>query len=137
MTLLAIVLFVVYAVFFTDWFKPKKILVSHTYRNIHPGQARPGVMRPLIFGVMPQTFLTDIKVVPFDAYQTNKNIGPLWHLVTDSNSVPLKDFYYGEHIQGMKPAIKGTHAEDLETNVNYLIIVHAKRVVGEHKFELH
>ena len=136
MAFLATALFAVYAVYFTDWFKPKILLVSHTYRNLHPGPARAGVLRPLIFGLNRPTPLTEISVVPFDAYQTNKNVPTLWHLVTDSNSVPTKTFFYGEYIRGMKPAIKGTHAEDLETNVPYLIILHSWRLKGEHKFEL-
>ena len=36
----------------------------------------------------------------------------------------------------MKPAIKGTHPELLETNVPYLLIVTARRIKGEHPFEL-
>jgi hypothetical protein len=136
MVALAIGLFAVYAVYFTDWFKPKIILISHTYRNLHPGPVRPGVLRPLIFGLGQPTLLTEVTVVPFDGYQTNRGVAPLWHLVTESNSIPTKTFFYGEYIRGMHPAIKGTHPFDLETNVPYLLILHTRKATGEHKFVL-
>jgi hypothetical protein len=136
LTLLAAVLFVVYAVYFTDWFKPKTIQIFSTYRNLHPRATRDGVLPALIFGVDRQIRLSDLRVVPFDGFQTNKNILPLWHLVTDSNSIPVKTFYYGQYIRGMHSAIKGTHSESLETNVAYLIIVTSDRIKGQHKFEL-
>jgi hypothetical protein len=136
LTLLAIVLFMVYAVYFTDWFHPKTIQIRSTYRNLHPRLTRDGVLPALIFGVDRQMQISELRVVPFDGFQTNKNILPLWHLVTDSNSIPVKTFYYGQYIRGMHPAFKGTHAESLETNVPYLIIVTSGRIKGELKFEL-
>jgi hypothetical protein len=136
LVLLAIVLFAVYAVYFTDWFKPKTLMISSAYRDLHRGPARPGMLRPMMFRLGLPARLTDVLVVPFDAYQTNKNIPPLWHLTTSSNSIPTREFFYGEYIGGMHQAIKGTHPFDLETNVPYLIIVHAGKVEGTHKFEI-
>jgi len=136
LTLLAVVLFVVYAIYFTGWFQPKTIQIRSTYRNLHPRAAREGVLPALIFGVNRQMQISEIRVVPFDGFQTNKNILPLWHLVTDSNSIPVKTFYYGQYIRGLHPAFKGTHAGSLETNVPYLIIVTSDRIKGELKFEL-
>ena len=136
LTLLLIVLTAIYAVYFTDWFKTKAIKIFHTYRAMHSRQMRTGAMQALIFGIDRKVSLSEIRVVPFDEFQTNKSVLPLWHLVTDSNSVPMKSFFYGEHIQGMKPAIRGTHPELLETNVQYLLIITAGRIKGEHPFEL-
>ena len=134
--LLLIALGAVYAVYFTSWFKPKVIRIFHTYRDLHTRQAREGAMTSLNFGVDHVMQLTDVRVVPADGFQTNKNILPLWHLVTDSNSAPVKSFFYGQYIQGMKPAIKGTHPESLETNVPYLLVLTSGRIKGEHSFEL-
>jgi hypothetical protein len=136
MVLLAVVLFAVYAVEFSGWFKPKTIRIFHTYRNLRAGPVRGNAIQSLRFGLGRKLPLTEINLVKYDAFQTNKYAPSLWHLVTDSNSVPVEDFFYGEYIQGLHPAIKGMRAEELETNVAYLLIVRSKNVSGEHKFEL-
>ncbi len=134
--LLAIVLFAVYAVYFTDWFKTKTIGIFHTYRNLHPGMARGNAMPSLIFVLNREMSLDEINVVPFGAYQTNRYVLPLWHLATDSNSLPVKLFFYGQNVRGMRLAVKGIRAEPLETNVPYLLIVRSGKIKGEHEFEL-
>src|SRR5579863_7188326 len=136
MVFLTVVLFAVYAVYFTDWFKPKTLLISHTYRNIHPGPARSGMLRPLVFGINREARLTDVRLVSDDDFKTNKYPVSLWHLVSDSNSVPVKAFFYGEYIRGMRPDIKGERAKDLDTNVMYRLIVTAGKYKGDHEFEL-
>src|SRR5579859_3841479 len=135
----AVVLAAVYVVYFTDWFRPKTVKIFHTSRNLHPRAARPGAggaLPSLIFGINQQLKLTEIRVVPADVYQTNQNAIPLWHLVSDSNSVPVKQFFYGQWIGGMKPAVQGARPQTLDTNVTYLLIVGAGNVKGEHPFEL-
>ncbi len=136
MVLLAVVLFVVYAVEFSGWFKPKTIRIFHTYRNLRAGAPRGNAVPSLRFGLGRKLQLTEINVVQYDTFQTNKYAPSLWHLVTDSNSVPVADFFYGEYIQGLHPAIKGMRAEELQTNVPYLLIVRSHKIAGEHKFEL-
>jgi hypothetical protein len=132
-----VILAVVYVIYFTDWFAPKTIHISHTYRNVRPrGRVISGEMPSLIFGLNRKLTLTDIRVVPAAAYQTNQNTLPLWHLVADTNSVPIGSFTYGSRIRGMKPVFKGEHAEPLATNVTYRLIVTAGNFKGEHDFEL-
>ena len=133
---LVVVLFAVYAVYFTDWFKTKTIAVFHTYRNLHPGMARGNAIPSLIFVLNHETSLNEINVVPFGAYQTNHYVLPLWHLTTDSNSLPVKLFFYGQNVRGMRLAAKGIRAEPLETNVPYLLMVRSGKIKGEHEFEL-
>jgi hypothetical protein len=135
---LAVVLSVVYAVYFTDWFRPKTMQIFHTSRNLNlkPRAQRMGAIPSLIFGVSRQVTLTEIKVVPLARWETNQEVLPIWHLESDSNSVPLKTFFYGQPIKGMRPAIKGTHAELPETNVVYRIFVTAGKIKGQHDFEL-
>jgi hypothetical protein len=135
--LFAVVLAAVYALFFTDWFKPATVQIFHTSRNLRPNLRRGGGALPsLIFGVNRQLRFTELKVVPLDKFQTNKNALPLWHLVSDSNSVPVKSFFYGQVIGGMRPALKGVRPEPLETNVTYHLIITAGKIKGEHDFEL-
>ena len=86
----------VYAICFTDWFKPKTLVINYTVRSlpsrIKGREAQPSLM--FIFNA-PLKF-TEIKVVPLAGFQTNRNILPLWHLVSDSNSAPVKTFPYGQ-----------------------------------------
>jgi len=128
----AIALAIVYAVWFTDWFRPARVQVFHTSRDLHRGGGLPS----LIFGVNRPLQITELKVVMLTAFATNKNVLPLWHLVSDSNSVPVKLFTYGQFIRGMRPAINGVHAEPLETNVPYRLLITAGKIKGEHDFDL-
>ncbi len=136
MLVFAAVLAVIYVIYFTDWFKPKTIQIFHTSRNLRQRQQRGGALPSLIFGVSRQVRITEIEVVPLARWETNKNVLPLWHLQSDSNSVPIKSFFYGQFIGGLHPAIKGTHPELPETNVVYRIFITAGKVKGEHDFEL-
>jgi len=137
LVVVAVVLAAVYAVYFTDWFTPKTIQIFHSDRNLHPQLRRNAVGMPsLIFGVNRPLKFTEIKVVPAAGFQTNRDILPLWHLVSDSNSVPVKSFYYGQPIRGMKPAVLGSRPEPLDTNITYRLIVTAGKFKGEHNFEI-
>jgi hypothetical protein len=133
----SVILAVVYVIYFTDWFAPKTVEIFHTYRNLRQrGRVINGEIPSLIFGINRKLKLTEIKVVPAAAFQTNQNTLPLWHLVADSNSVPIGSFSYGSRIRGMKPLIKGEHALPLATNVTYRLIVTDGKFKGEHDFEL-
>jgi len=132
------VLAVVYAVWFTNWFRSDTVAICHTMRE-RSQQIRPqpgGAMPSLMFGLNRQLKLAELRVVPLAAWQTNHNVLPLWHLVSDSNSVPVKVFSYGQFIRGMKPAVIGTRAQPLEPQVTYRLIVTAGRISGQHDFHL-
>jgi hypothetical protein len=134
---IAVVLATVYVVYFTDWFAPKTIQIFHTDRNLHRQMQRNVIGLPsLIFGVNHPLKFNEIKVVPLAGFQTNRDILPLWHLVSDSNSVPVKSFYYGQPIRGMKPAVQGSRPQPLETNITYRLIVTSGKFKGDHDFEL-
>ncbi len=135
LVLFAIALAVVYAVWFTDWFRPATVQIFHTNRDLRRN-ARRGGLPSLIFAVNYPLRFTEVKVVPLAGYESNKDVLPLWHLVSDSNSVPVKAFSYGQLIRGMRPAIKGVRAEPLETNVTYRLLVTAGKIKGEHDFDL-
>jgi hypothetical protein len=129
----------VYAFYFTDWFKPKIIQISHTSRAIRGrfrlNRREDAATRPVIFGFDHRYKLTEIKVVPFAAWQTNKDAPPIWHLISDSNSVPVENFTYGQNIRGMKPEIAGAHATPLQPNVIYHLFVKAGSATGQHDFQ--
>jgi hypothetical protein len=136
LVLLAVALAVVYAIWFTDWFRPAVVKISHTVRDLPQNHRRGSVDPSLIFRVNPRIRLTELKVVPLSEYATNKSVLPVWHLVSDSNSVPVLNFTYGQNIGGMHPVIQGGRAEPLETNVTYRMLVSAGRTTGQHDFEL-
>ena len=136
---LAAVLATIYAVYFTDWFAPKTFKIFHTSRNLRPvrsGMARNGILPSLIFGVNRPLNITEIKAVSLAAWQSNQHALPIWHLVTESNSVPVKSFFYGQSISGLHPAIKGTHSELPETNVVYRLFITAGKYSAHNDFEL-
>jgi hypothetical protein len=132
----AVALAAVYAIWFTDWFKPKTIHIFHTSRNLRPRLQLGNAMPPLTFGLDHAYKLTEIKVVPLAEFQTNAHVLPLWHLISDSNSVPVKLFPYGLRIGHMRPAVAGKRADPLQTNVAYRIFISAGKTKGQHDFEL-
>ena len=132
----ALVLATVYIACFTNWFfQPQTVRIFHTSRNLRPA-SRAGALPNLMFGLTRPLRLTEIRVVPLAAYQTNKNTLPLWHLVSDSNSAPVKFFFYGQFIRGLKPAVSGTQPQSLTNNVTYRLLLTAGKIHGMHDFEL-
>jgi hypothetical protein len=129
-----------YIFYFTSWFKPKIIHISHASRAMHMrfrnnNAASPGTV-PITFSLEPECKPTEIKVVLLAAWQTNQTVMPLWHLIADSNSVPIKLFVYGQRIRGLKPEIAGAHAEPLEPDATYRLFVTAGSAKGQHDFEV-
>ena len=134
---LALVLTMAYAVFFAHWFKPGTIKIYHVTRP--SGYAmqtrRETPAPPLTFGLQGDYKLTEIKVVSLAEWQTNQNTLPVWHLVSDSSSVPVASFVYGRPIHGMQPAPPGTQAQPLQPNVTYRLFVIAGKSRGQHDFK--
>jgi len=119
---------VVYVHYFTDWFRPKVIQIYHVSRSSpfrHQRQGDQVETVPVTFGLNARSQLTELQVVPLDAWQTNHNALPIWHLIGDPKSEKIKSFYYGQDIPGMKPAVAGTHAAALEPNVTYHLSLRA------------
>ena len=133
-----IVLSGVYVCFFTDWFKPKTIHISHISRAGRPRHGRnladPPTTIPVTFGVEPQCRLTEITVVPLAAWQANRSTLPVWHLVASSNAVPIKTFTYGQRLRGLEPAVPGTRATPLQPGITYRLFITAGNAKGEHDF---
>ena len=133
-----VVLAGLYVCFFTDWFKPKIILITSASRMNRMGaglNAASTDIIPVTFSLTPQCKLAEITVVPLAAWQTNKLVLPVWHLVADTNATKLKLFVYGQRIRGMKPAVAGSHAAPLQPDVTYRLFVTAGSAKGQHDFE--
>lgn len=135
--LIAIVLVLagVYAVFFTGWFRSKPIIISHTNRPIRSARTGAPTTR-LIFSLGDYYSLTEIKVVPLAALESNKLAQPVWHLVSDEGSDDVNLFSYGEKINGMDPAVEGTRPEPLQPSVTYRLFVAAGKIKGQHDFHI-
>jgi hypothetical protein len=126
----------IYVAFFTDWFKPATVQIFHTTRSLRARAQNGGQMPNLIFGLNRQLKLTKIKVVALADLQTNQNALPVWHVVAETNTVPLKSFFYGQSLRGLKPFVPGSRPQPLATNVTYRLFIEAGKVKGAHDFEL-
>ncbi len=121
-----------------DWFAGDNIHVYHRSRppRARRGRPAPDTSRtdPVVFFLDRQLKLTAVKVVPVSDIETNKFPQPIWHLVSDSNSVPVREFGYGVPIRGMRPALKGTAPEPLEPGVGYRLFIEAGAQKAQHDF---
>ncbi len=144
LTILAVILAGFYLYFFTDLFIKESIEIIpqiRPTRNIGrrgavvptPDPSQPATY-PVSFLLRGKWRLTTVKVVAEDDMKTNKHPTPLWHLISDSNSIPTKAFSYGERIRGMKPAIPRAHPDPLQADVPYVLIVEAGKVKGQTNF---
>jgi hypothetical protein len=121
-----------------DWFAADVIQVSH--RSLPPrrwfkrGAAVKTAANPVIFLINRKVKLTSVKVVLASDIQTNKYPHAIWDLVSDSNSVPVRDFMYGAPIRSMRPAVKGAPADPLEAGVNYRVLIKTDSDKAEHDF---
>jgi hypothetical protein len=122
-----------------DSFAKDNIQVYHRSRParfVMGGSTADSELESVMFGFDRQLKLTSLKMVPIDALKTNKYAHPVWELVSDSNSVPVKDFTYGMDIGGMRPPIEGLTPEPLEPGVPYRLLVQAGKQKITHDFTL-
>ena len=134
---LLIVLAAVYVIWFTDWFKPKTIRIFSTIRQVHTRRHGTATEPELIFGVEPALIhLTEVKVVPLADFKKDPATLPIWHLVSDSNSAPVKNFFYGQGIHGMRSWISGAEPGLLDSNTVYRIFIKAGKAKGEKDFQI-
>jgi len=122
-----------------DWFRKGDIQIYHRSRPARAVMAlrkRPNnsPINPIVFGFSHELRLSALKVVPVSDIETNKYPLPIWSLVSESNSVPIKDFTYGAYIKGMHPEVKGIAPEPLQPSVKYRLFIQAGSFKGEHDF---
>ena len=130
-----------YLYWFTDLFVPPTIQIL---AQVRPGRVSP-IPRYTSTDVWPVSFafnknfpLTEVTVVVADEAKTNKFPHALWHLISDSNSVPTKALVYGSASpKGMKSKVPKARPEPLEPEVRYTLIVKADNYVGQVDFKTH
>ena len=135
----------VYVYFFTDLFKPKRpIQIYAQIRPVFPSSRhnrnsdlpKQSDMPPITFTLDDDYRLTEVKVVETEDYKTNKYAHAVWHLITDTSSQPTKGIVYGMKVKGMKPSIPKGHAEVLEPETAYTLLIEAGKSKGEVHFKI-
>jgi len=124
-----------------DWFQKRDIHIFHRSRPVRPGMFRrnrppaaDSATDPILFGFETKLKLKTVKVIPLSEIATNKFPHAIWHLISDSNSVPIKEFTYGASIPGMHPALKGVAPDPLEPGAQYRLFIETEGRKAEHDF---
>ncbi len=140
LSVVAVVLAALYAVYFTDWFRRETIQIIPTIRPGRPSAIprEPGTapVYPVSFAFDGKYRLTSIKVVVAEDLKTNKYPTALWHMisVTEKGSFPTKSILYGLPIRDMKPAVPRGRPEPLQPEVPYMLLVEAGKAKGQTNF---
>jgi hypothetical protein len=109
-----------YVVFVVHPFRKRQIGVTVSVRpSRHPGEN----VFPVFFTLNNSYKLKSVEVLPLENRQLTPGAVPVWHLVSDSNSVPLRAFRYGQPIRGMKPALAGVHPDALVPGTVYRMLL--------------
>jgi hypothetical protein len=123
-----------------DWFAGEDIQIRHRSRPVRTGFFRRAKSQtkqaadPVFFAFDRKLKLTCLKVIPVSEIETNKYPHPIWHLISDSNSVPVEEWAYGLPIRGMRPSVKGATPDPLEPGTKYRLLIEAGKLKAEHDF---
>jgi hypothetical protein len=123
-----------------DWFAGDNIQILCRSRPARMGffrrskRAADSATDPIFFAFDRKLKLTSLKVIPVQEIETNKYPHPIWHLVSDSNSVPTAEWSYGLPIRGMHPAVKGATPDPLEPGVTYRLVIEAGKLKAQRDF---
>lgn len=121
-----------------DWFAKSPIQVSYRVSPWLKGSPRSrGKMDlgvPIVFSLDRYHRLTSVKVVKTEELATNRFAHALWELTTESNSIPLASFSYGQRIPGMRPAVKAARPDPLEPYVMYRLLIKTTKDEAQHDF---
>jgi hypothetical protein len=125
-----------------DWFAKDDIQIYHRSRPARMSMFRRSkrpepqqAVNPVFFSFDRQLKLTSLKVIPVREIETNKYPQPIWYMVSDSNSVPVKELVYGMYIRGMRPSVKGATPDPLQPGVKYRLLIEAGPLKAQHDFE--
>ena len=132
LSVIAVLLAACYVYFFTDLFLKETIQIIPTIRpgrpSAIPRDPDQEPVHPVSFALDGKYQLTTVKVVATAELATNKYAPALWHLISDSNSLPTKSIVYGFPIKGMKPAVPRARPEPLLADLEYTLLVEAGKV---------
>ena len=137
----AVLLGAAYVAFFTDWFRKPRIQIL---AQIRPPRSSRSSSSPIDTAVYPVSFafdkkyqFTEIKVVAVEDEKTNKFPHAVWHMISDSNSLPVKALVYGAPLRGMKPKVPKASPDSLIPEVAYRIYLDAGNAKGQQDFKTH
>jgi hypothetical protein len=138
----AVVLASVFVAFRLDWFRKEQIQILPLIRP--PLRGSRAVVPQGDVPVYPVNFqfekkfqFNEVRVVAVDDEKTNKYPHAVWHMISDSNSVPLKMIQYGAPLRGMKPKVPRAQAEPLQPDVTYRLYLTAGKARGSKTFVTH
>jgi hypothetical protein len=128
-----LVLGVGYYHFFGGRYAPKPLMVHASLRPARRGEA---AVFPVYFTLDDDVKLTSIKVVPLnDDGQVDPATVPSWNLVADGTPTPIRAFFYGQNIQGMKPALTNVQTDALTPGVIYQMTLSAGKQTATLNFK--
>lgn len=127
----AVLLGVLYAVFWTDWFSSPPIRIGS--RNF---AGRRGGVDRIVFYLDREYRLTSLRVLTDATADSDPKASTVWQLTAATNSAPVTDFGYGERIKGMKVPIGGDDSKPLKPGVRYRLVVAAGKKIGTFGFSL-
>lgn len=128
-----LVLGVVYLAFFTDFMRKKTLTIVPSVRPERGIAA--GTPLPVYFKLGRSSELTSLKVIPLQGTNFDAHTPPIWYLVANTNTGPVKLFQYGVPIRGMHPAIPKARPEPLEPGRAYRLVVSAGDLTGYTDFK--
>ncbi len=142
--LLAVVLLGILVYLSKDWFAPATIQIGSTIRPNRVPERQQQRLGPALkdrpytvsFFFNRKYPLKSVRVLKSQELETNRFAHPLWHLVSDSNSVPVKSITYGVPIRGMRPEVKGAQADMLEAGVPYRLLIETPEQQATYNFTL-
>ena len=118
-----------------DSFRRRPIQITHRF-HAFGGRFDSAGVAPLMFEFNAKLKLTSVKVVPLCDLLTNKLAHPIWHMISESNSVPTRGFLYGMDIPGMQPSVSGAIAEALDPTQKYRLLIESGSLKAQHDFDL-
>ncbi len=133
------VLGAIYIFNFTSLFQKTEMAITSRLRPETSGRRGKGAVvgNSISFFLNRKYQLTSLKVVEESDFKTNKYPHAIWHLISESNSVPTKSIIYGAPVQGMKPKVEKIRPEALQANVSYVLMVEAGDIKGQTTFQVH
>lgn len=136
---IALILAALYVSFFTDWFRGDSIQIIVQHRPIPQKlDLKRGTDEvptfPVLFAFDRGYELTSIRVVKADEAKNQKFPTALWHLVSESNSIPTKALVYGFTPRGMHPAVDDAQPQPLSPGTEYLLEIQAGKLKGTTNF---
>jgi len=117
-----------------NWFAGDEVQIVHRSRPARTGISASQKTEPIFFAFNRPLVLTSLKIIPVSVSDSNKYPHPIWHLVSDSKTVPIADFTYGEPIEGMRPAVRGATPDPLKPGMKYRLVIEAGKIKVEHDF---